>query len=285
VANASDERLYTIFAQTNQLLGSVKVGNNPVGVATDPSGARVFVANAVSRNVSVVDAANNSVVATVGVGVNPSVFGAFVGGTPSAPPSSCDDQLAALQAQLDAANATIASLTAQNSTLQGQVSSLQSQLKTANATIASLTAQISSLQAQVSSLQNQLNAANSTIANLTAENKALKDQIAPLQQQIDTLKAENAKLKSALDAADKTIDSFVNRLFKGKTDINVALAARDEAQQQLTLAIAKAGTKDYRVKRAQSEFNRGLSYLAEGRYASAVYEFRETFEIARRVLR
>jgi len=55
--------------------------------------------------------------------------------------------------------------------------------------------------------------------------------------------------------------------------------------QQVTLALAKAGTKDWRVKRAQSEFNLGLSYLAKGRYGLAVHEFREAFESARRVLR
>jgi YVTN family beta-propeller protein len=68
----------------------VPVGLSPVGVATDPTRAHVFVGNDADGTVSVIDAARNVVVATVGVGSHPLAFGAFVA-APSAA-ASCDSQ-------------------------------------------------------------------------------------------------------------------------------------------------------------------------------------------------
>jgi YVTN family beta-propeller protein len=66
------------------------VGRSPFGVATDPTGALVFVGNDADGTVSVIDAVRNAVVATVGVGSHPLAFGAFVA-APSAA-GSCDSQ-------------------------------------------------------------------------------------------------------------------------------------------------------------------------------------------------
>jgi len=50
-------------------------------------------------------------------------------------------------------------------------------------------------------------------------------------------------------------------------------------------AIAKAGTRDLRVRRAQAEYNEGLAALRAGRYFHAVREFREAYDTAEHVLR
>jgi YVTN family beta-propeller protein len=47
----------------------VRIG--PVGVAVTPDGTHAYVANAFSKNVSVIDTASNTVVATVAVGTGP----------------------------------------------------------------------------------------------------------------------------------------------------------------------------------------------------------------------
>ena len=113
----------------------------------------------------------------------------------------------------------------------------------------------------------------------------LQSQMADLQKQLGTLPAENAKLKGDLDTANRMIASFVKRIVDGKTDINVATAVRDAASKMLIEAIAKAGTRDLRVRRAQAEYNEGLAALRAGRYFHAVREFREAYDTAEHVLR
>ena len=61
------------------MLATVPVGISPVGVAVTPDGARVYVANAGSNNVSAIATASNTVLATVGVGAQPVAFGRFIG--------------------------------------------------------------------------------------------------------------------------------------------------------------------------------------------------------------
>jgi YVTN family beta-propeller protein len=60
-----------IDTATNSVITNVAVGANPDGLAVNPSGSRVYVANAHSDNVSVVDTTSNTVVATVAVGSFP----------------------------------------------------------------------------------------------------------------------------------------------------------------------------------------------------------------------
>ena len=286
VTNSFEDTVAVIFAQTNTVVTNVPlpVGSSPLGIATDPTGARIFVGNHDTGTVSVIDAATNAVVASVPVGIRPDVFGAFVGGAPSTA-ASCDDQIAPLLAQIDSLQRSLA---AANDT----ISTLQQQLRTANATIGDLTN-------QVAALTSRLAAANAALLDLNNQNDALKtqntalqsqvaglqSQVASLQQQLGTLPAENAKLKSDLDTANRTIASLVDRLFGARADANVAAVARDAAQSELTQATAKVGARDYRVKYAQKEFNEGLAALRAGHYQRAVREFRETFEICQRVLR
>ena len=51
----------------------------------NPTGTRVYVANNFSDNVSVIDAATNSVVTVVNVGHIPAAFGQFIGPAPAPP--------------------------------------------------------------------------------------------------------------------------------------------------------------------------------------------------------
>src|SRR5262249_10604776 len=234
-----------IWTPTNTILANVTIANSPFGVATDPAGARFYVGNQ-DGTVSVVDASTNLPVGTpVTVGNTPLVLGAFVGGTPSAPP--CDDQLASLRQQLDAANATVASLQDQVTRLGNQVTQLGNQitqlradkaalqtqldgalsrLTAANDTIASLNStitnlgnQITQLRAEKAALQIQLDTAlsrlttanntiaslNSTITNLGNQVTQLTADKAALQAQLTSLQSEYAQLKSDLTAANATI--------------------------------------------------------------------------------
>jgi YVTN family beta-propeller protein len=70
-----------IDAATNAVVATVPVGNGPFGVAVNPAGTRVYVANLFEGppgTVSVIDAATNAVVATVTVGDLPVAFGVFI---------------------------------------------------------------------------------------------------------------------------------------------------------------------------------------------------------------
>jgi gliding motility-associated-like protein len=54
---------------------AINVGNNPYGVVVSNNGSRVYVANYGSNSVSVIDATNNTVIATIPIGLNFSPYG------------------------------------------------------------------------------------------------------------------------------------------------------------------------------------------------------------------
>ena len=58
-----------LYSQT--VIATVSVGSNPVAVGVNPTTDRVYVANNVSYNVSVIDGSTNQVIATVPVGTRP----------------------------------------------------------------------------------------------------------------------------------------------------------------------------------------------------------------------
>src|SRR5947207_1067442 len=60
-----------IDTATNTVVASVPVGLVPQGVAANPAGTFVYVANGTSNNVSVISTATNTVTATVPVGLSP----------------------------------------------------------------------------------------------------------------------------------------------------------------------------------------------------------------------
>ena len=53
---------------TNTVVATIQVGASPIGVAISPDGSRVYVANLVSQNTSVIDASTNKVIATIMAG-------------------------------------------------------------------------------------------------------------------------------------------------------------------------------------------------------------------------
>jgi YVTN family beta-propeller protein len=78
------------------LITTVGVGMGPTGVALTPDGSKAFVPNSSSNNISVVNTANNTLLATVPAGIRPSTFGMFVGerSGASAPPFSINQGIA-----------------------------------------------------------------------------------------------------------------------------------------------------------------------------------------------
>lgn len=63
--------LSVIETDTNRVITTVKVGNQPTGVTVTPDGKNVYVAYTGSDNVSVIDTFNNTVIATMPVGNSP----------------------------------------------------------------------------------------------------------------------------------------------------------------------------------------------------------------------
>lgn len=64
-------RVSVIDLATDAVVATVAVGENPMGVAVGPGGARIYIGNRASRTVSVIDGATNAVVATIPVPRNP----------------------------------------------------------------------------------------------------------------------------------------------------------------------------------------------------------------------
>jgi YVTN family beta-propeller protein len=71
VTNFFSQNVSVINTVTNMVTATVKVGNFPLGVAVDPDGSKVYVANAGDATVSVIDTATNTVTTTVQVGKRP----------------------------------------------------------------------------------------------------------------------------------------------------------------------------------------------------------------------
>ena len=60
-----------IDTATNKVIETVEVGKFPFGITITPNGNRAYVANQLSRHVSVIDTRNNTLVQEVEVGVSP----------------------------------------------------------------------------------------------------------------------------------------------------------------------------------------------------------------------
>jgi YVTN family beta-propeller protein len=73
--------VYVIGAVNNIFIATVPVENNRLGISVTPDGAKVYVVNQDSNNVSVFDTTSNTVTATVNVGNAPQNLGQFIGKT------------------------------------------------------------------------------------------------------------------------------------------------------------------------------------------------------------
>jgi YVTN family beta-propeller protein len=71
--------VYVIATAPNTVVGSITVGNNPIGVAVTSDGSTVYVANGGDGTVSVISTATNTVVGSpITVGSDPQAFGLFI---------------------------------------------------------------------------------------------------------------------------------------------------------------------------------------------------------------
>jgi YVTN family beta-propeller protein len=84
VANSGSNTVSVIDTTTLTVSATVPVGTSPAGVAVDPAGTRVYVANLLDNTVAVIDTTTQTVIATVSVGAGPIALGQFIGGL--APP-------------------------------------------------------------------------------------------------------------------------------------------------------------------------------------------------------
>jgi YVTN family beta-propeller protein len=73
-------------AEQYSVITNVSVGWGAVGISVTPDGKKVYVPNYINNTVSVIDTANNTVIATVPVGDTPIAFGQFIGPDLSAQP-------------------------------------------------------------------------------------------------------------------------------------------------------------------------------------------------------
>ena len=83
MANQLNNDVSVIDSVTNTVAATVNVGTYPNGVAVNPAGTKVYVANPGSNTVSAIDTATDTVTATVNVGNSPVAFGQFVGPLPA----------------------------------------------------------------------------------------------------------------------------------------------------------------------------------------------------------
>jgi YVTN family beta-propeller protein len=72
ITNSGDGTVSVINTATNTVVGSITVGNNPIGVAVTPDGSKVYVTNFLDDTVSVINTATNTVVGSpITVGAHP----------------------------------------------------------------------------------------------------------------------------------------------------------------------------------------------------------------------
>jgi hypothetical protein len=82
-----------------------------------------------------------------------------------------------------------------------------------------------------------------------------------------------------------TLDSFVDRLFGGRADANVAAAARTAALARLTAAKAAVPANKWMWLRCgQLSFENGDKAVQARDWRRAVREFREAYEWGERIL-
>src|SRR3989475_8064181 len=71
VTNEKSDDVTVIDAATRAVVGTIRVGKRPRGVAVSPDGRRVYVTNSNSDSLSVIDAKTLEVLSTVPAGIDP----------------------------------------------------------------------------------------------------------------------------------------------------------------------------------------------------------------------
>ncbi|HEX6211469.1 MAG TPA: YncE family protein, partial [Methylomirabilota bacterium] len=216
----------------------------------------VYVANGWTGTVSTISTASNTVVATTPVASG--VYG--IGVTPSGSHVYAASQDRNAVYVLATANNTLA-------ITSGPVQVAVDQGPTAFGLF--ITPEAASC--DTTELEQALAAAQQEVARLQASNEALTE--------------DSAQLRAELAAARATLDSFVDRLFGGRADANVAQAARAAALARLTAAKAAVPATKWRwLKLAQQAFDRGDKAMKRQSWRHAVHEFRAAHEWASRIV-
>lgn len=114
-------------------------------------------------------------------------------------------QVATLTQQHAQLSSQVASLTADNAQLTAQVSSLTQQNAQLNAQVATLTQQNAQLTSQVASLTQQNTSLTAQVASLTQQNAALTSQVATLSQQNATLQQQVQSVANGLASIESAM--------------------------------------------------------------------------------
>lgn len=185
-----------------------------------------------------------------------------------------------LEEQLDAANASVDSLTAERDEAQALALSLQTQLDAANTSISSLTAERDAAQALASSLQNQLDAANLQIADLNVANAQLEVDLASGQ-------AVNAGLQIQLNQANADILDLIEKnesllailLDPNVIDLQGAELMLEVAQVSIMEAINGGGDASIIIA-AQDALDEGIAKQSSGDYKNAIKKYAKAIDLA-----
>lgn len=268
------------------------VGQRPVGVAVHPTGAWVYISNAMSGGVSVLDAATNTVATTVAVGTSPRgvavhpsgshVYVATGSGTLSVISTASNTVVAS---PFVAAGLYGISVTPSGTHVYAasQDSGAVFALATATNTVAGQVAVPNGPTAFGLFITPE--AASCDTTALQQALAAAERQVAQLQASRQTLTDDNAQLRAELAGVRATLDSFLDRLFGGRIDANVAGAARTAALARLTAARAAVPATKWRwLQHAQRSFDSGEKAMKRGDWRRAVHEFREAYEWAGRIV-
>jgi YVTN family beta-propeller protein len=286
----SGHTVSVIDTASNTVVATVEVGQRPVGIAVDPFGARAYVTNTMSNTVSVIDLSTHTVdtvnvdVSPRGVAVHPSgshVYVANGSGTVSVISTASNNTVVAtpfLAAELYGIGVTPSG---SHVYAASQGSDVVFALATATLTASQMlvgdgptafgvfiTPETASC--DTTELQQAVAAAERQAAALQAGNRTLTD--------------DHEQLRAELAGVRATLDSFVDRLFGGRADANVAKAARTAALGRLTAAKAAVPATKWRwLKHAQHSFDSGDKAMKRRDWRRAVREFREAHEWARRI--
>jgi YVTN family beta-propeller protein len=255
ITNVMSNTMSVLDTATNTVTATVPVGMSPRGVAVHPSGSHVYVANGWTGTVSIVSTATNRVVASPFVAAG--IYG--IGVTPSGSHLLAASQDRNAVYVLATANDTLSLTSGPVAVAVDNGPTAFGQFITPEATSCDTT-----------ELEQALAAAQQQLATLQASNQGLT--------------ADNAQLRAELIAARATLDSFIDRLFGGRVDANVAKAARTAALTRLTAAKAAVPATKWRwLKLAQQSFDNGDKAMRRQSWRHAVHEFREAHEWASRI--
>lgn len=260
-----DGGVVVIDAATNTIERVILVGTRPIGVAVNPSGSLVYVTSEGDGYVSVIYTRLNTIVENVsfprahGVALDPTGEYVFI-------------------AHAVAGKGRVSIMNASHAVIAFAAAGQGPASFGAFASGGPMPTGPSGPSGDQTALQKLLDEAKATIDTLRTQLDAATSATATLQDAYDKAMVTIARLKDEYQQSNMTIASFIRRLMTGRTDENVALAARDAAQQQLGLASARMGTRDPRVRHAQKHMNKGLAALAAGHYQRAVKYFAEAYE-------